>query len=278
MAIAPLVRVAQEGTPVYLVPGNHERSRIPLHLWAAHPNLHIFHQPQTFLCAVEGGILALAGFPFARRARHQFGHLVRESGYHKVRADARVLCLHQSVEGAQVGTHDYTFRRGQDVVRGSEIPGGFCAVLSGHIHRAQVLTQDLSHRPLAAPVIYPGAVERTSFDERHEPKGYTILSIGLADPPRGQLLDVAFVSLPTRPMALLAVDVGELGRETLADHLRRRLSEMDPDAIVRVQLRGRGAEAARAALTAARLRALAPPTMNITLPPERRERESGRRF
>lgn len=37
MAMAPLIRVAENGVPVYLVPGNHERSRIPLHLWGTHP-------------------------------------------------------------------------------------------------------------------------------------------------------------------------------------------------------------------------------------------------
>jgi DNA repair exonuclease SbcCD nuclease subunit len=55
-------------------------------------------------------------------------------------------------------------------VRAGDIPQGFAAVLSGHIHRFQVLHKDLRERPLAAPVFYPGAIERTSFAEKDEKK------------------------------------------------------------------------------------------------------------
>ncbi len=48
MALEPLVAVAERGVPVFLVPGNHERSRIPLHLWTLHPLLHIFDRHRTF--------------------------------------------------------------------------------------------------------------------------------------------------------------------------------------------------------------------------------------
>ena len=43
-------------------------------------------------------------------------------------------------------------------------------MLAGHIHRHQVLTQDLGGRPLGAPVFYPGSVERTAFAEEGESK------------------------------------------------------------------------------------------------------------
>ena len=48
----------------------------------------------------------------------------------------------------------------------------FLAVLSGHIHRFQVLTKDLWGRPIKIPILYPGSIERTSFAEKDEPKGY----------------------------------------------------------------------------------------------------------
>ena len=54
---------------------------------------------------------------------------------------------------------------------------GVAAVLSGHIHRHQVLTCDLGGRPLAAPVLYPGSIERTSFAEKDEEKGYLVLEV-----------------------------------------------------------------------------------------------------
>jgi len=59
-------------------------------------------------------------------------------------------------------------------VAGCDVPSDFAAVLAGHIHRRQTLTRDLRGRALGAPVIYPGSIERTSFAERNEDKGYVI--------------------------------------------------------------------------------------------------------
>jgi DNA repair exonuclease SbcCD nuclease subunit len=272
MALAPLIRVAEQGIPVYLVPGNHERSRIPLHLWSAQPNMHIFDQPRTFLCAVAGGSVALSGFPFAQNVRDRFSELVSLTRYHEVEADFRLLCLHQTVEGAQVGPSNYTFRSGPDVMKGQGIPSDFGAVLAGHIHRAQVLTHDLRNRRLPAPVIYPGSIERTSFAERNEDKGYVILSAGLSERERGRPVDVCFMSLPARPMVCLVLEAGKPSTTSLTDHLRRRLSALDPNSVVRLQIRGAHATEVRAILSAAILRELAPPSMNIWLAPDRVQR------
>jgi exonuclease SbcD len=269
MALAPLVKVAGAGTPVYLVPGNHERSSIPLHLWTAHPNLHIFDQPRTFLWSGPQGSIALSGFPFARKARDHFRQLVVQTGYEEKPEIPHLLCIHQAVEGSQVGVHNYTFRSGPDVVRGCDIPRGFSAVLSGHIHRAQVLTHDLGRRPLAAPVIYPGSVERTSFAERTEDKGYMVLTIGLSGRDKGVLLEASFVPLPARPMVSLAVEPTDTDISLLRAHLAGELQQLDPDSVVRVILQGPQAEKARQILSVALLRELAPPTMNISLAPER---------
>jgi len=265
MAMTALVQVADAGVPVYLVPGNHERSRIPLHLWTAHPNIHIFDRPRTFNCSLENGSVALSGFPFARNIQEQFRDLVDQTQHADVRADAHLLCIHQAVEGARVGTHDYTFRNGSDVVRGREIPEGFSAVLAGHIHRSQVLRHDLIGDLLPAPVIYPGSIERTSFAERDEDKGYMIVKLGLAGCDGDRLVDVSFVRLPARPMISLSIEPSTMEEPSLAAHLAKQLAALSPDSVVRVQVRGPGAADAHQVLSAAYLRHLAPPSMNITL-------------
>jgi exonuclease SbcD len=271
MAMAPLVEVADMGTPVYVVPGNHERSSIPLHLWTAHPHLHIFDEPRTFLWSGPQGSVVLSGFPFARKVRSRFSELVIQTGFEERPKVPRLLCMHQTVEGAQVGASNYTFRSGLDVVRGRDIPPGFSAVLCGHIHRAQVLSHDLRHRPLAAPVVYPGSVERTSFAERTEEKGYAILTIGLSGRNEGALLGVSFVPLPARPMVSLRFDPTNADPEVLASQLASRLGELDPDSVVRVELQGPYSTEARQVPSTPYLRELAPPTMNIWLAPERRK-------
>ena len=265
LALAPLVRVAETGTPVYIVPGNHERSRIPLHLWAAHPNIHIFDRPRTFLHSVRHGCVALVGFPFTRRIRDRFPDLLRQARHAAPSADGYLLCMHQTVEGARVGPSDYTFRRGSDIIPGKDIPADFGAVLSGHIHRRQLLTHDLGRRDLAAPVIYPGSVERTSFAERAEEKGYAVVTVGLMGDQAP--VQVSFESHPARPMVSHVLEPAAHNRRSLVSQQATRLRELDPDSVVRVQLRGPVAAESLQSLSAACLRDLAPPTMNIALAP-----------
>lgn len=176
-AFEPLKRLASSGVPVVVVPGNHERSAIPYPLFAAHPGVHIFDRPRSFALRIAGLDVTIAGFPNERVAIQQrFEDLVERTAS-RTAADVRLLCVHQTVEGATVGPVDFVFRRAPDVISGRSIPSGFAAVLSGHIHRHQILTKDLQGRPFGAPVFYPGSTERTSHAERFEAKGYVTMRI-----------------------------------------------------------------------------------------------------
>jgi DNA repair protein SbcD/Mre11 len=76
-AFAPLKRIADSGIPVVVVPGNHERSAIPYPLFAAHPGIHIFDRPRTFVLNVGGVAVAMAGFPNDRdHIRDRFDDLL----------------------------------------------------------------------------------------------------------------------------------------------------------------------------------------------------------
>jgi DNA repair exonuclease SbcCD nuclease subunit len=187
------------------------------------------------------------------------------TAYRSVPADIRLLCLHAAVEGAQVGTHNYTFREGRDVVRGHDVPNGFAAVLAGHIHRGQLLAEDLSGRPLPAPVIYPGSVERTAFAERLEEKGYVLAEFGPSKDGRGKLLKAHFIPLPTRPMMSFVLPEDIVDGGAVRRFLRRRLGALDQHAVVRIQVRGPMPREVQEVLSAPVLRALAPPTMNVTV-------------
>ncbi len=265
MAMSPLVKLARSGIPIYLVPGNHERSRIPLNLWSIHPNLYIFDQPKTFLCEIRNVKLALSGFPFTRRIQDTFSDLVCKTGYKSVNPDIRILCMHQTVEGAKVGPSDYTFRKGTEVIRGVDVPDAFCIVLSGHIHRAQMLTKDLNGRPMKAPVVYPGSVERTSFAERKEEKQFVLIDVSPDGSPRGEWLDVQFVPLPTRPMVRMILEPEERSVEEILSSLEKRLKELETDAIVRIHLQGSMSNELAEILTAETLRKVAPSSMNVSL-------------
>jgi DNA repair exonuclease SbcCD nuclease subunit len=261
----PLLKVAEAGIPVYLVPGNHERSRIPLQIWTVHPNLHIFHKPQTFIHQTADLTVALSGFPFARRVGDVFPELLEATGYQEAGADVHLLCIHQAVEGATVGPSDYTFRRGSDVIQGRTIPEAFTAVLAGHIHRSQILARDLRHRPMPAPVIYPGSVERTAFAERFEEKHYAIVTIERLSEDHRTLVQIEFVPLPARPMIAMNLDADSHTVYDTIEGLQEELSALDPDSVISLRISGNVTREFRSEITAAKLREIAPQSMNISL-------------
>jgi len=155
----------------------------------------------------------------------------------------------------------FTFRDGDDVVRTSDLPHDVAVVLSGHAHRHQVLQRDLRGRPLDAPVVYAGSVERTSFAERDEAKGFVMATIG-AGGPGGRLVACEFRTLPARSMHVHEV-AGTSNASDLEREIRAVIAAAPPDVVL--QLRVPEALAGAEALRAARLRALGPPTANVTL-------------
>ncbi len=263
-AMIPLKRLADAGVPIYLVPGNHERSEIPYGMLAQHPNIHIFGRPRTFVADVNGIRLALGGFPYYRDGvRRQFPSLVRAAGLEEVDADVRLLCVHQCFEGAVVGPSEYMFRYADDVVRMQDIPSGCAAVLSGHIHRHQVLRSDLAGREAPAPVLYPGCIERTSFAEKDEPKGYLMLDVAADGAPGGILRRWKFHRLPVRPMIVQELRASSAEASDLGRAIREAIASAPKDAILQIRVHGDLSDCDRSVVTAANLRALAPRTMNV---------------
>ncbi len=261
-AFQPLIEIADRGIPVFLVPGNHERSNIPVTLLETHPNIHIFDRPKTFVQEIKGFIIALSGFPFFRGAIQQkFESLLNQTEFRKNEADTRLLCLHQAVEGAQVGVQNYTFRFANDVILGRQIPSDFDAILSGHIHRFQVLKQDLAGRRLNAPVFYPGSVERTSFAERNEAKGYLILKCGQ----NRNELKWEFIEMPTRPIMVISLENNLKDFNQLDTWLREKLRNLDPNGIVQLRIPADFPASLQQKFTAQFLRSIAPETINIDL-------------
>ena len=263
-AFEPLARVAARGIPVFVVPGNHERGRIPQIRFAQHPRIFLFDRPRTFTVDVRGMRLAVAGFPSERHdVRTQFVDLLEATRWRRVDAHVRILCIHQCVEGATVGPNDFTFTTAADVIRARDLPAGFCAVLSGHIHRHQVLTRDLGGRPITAPVLYPGSIERTSVAEADETKGY--MTVAVTPNANGGRLDWQFHPLPARPLVRREIHLDAIEEAELESTIRALIGDSPADAVLTIRVAGRLGDEARRVLAAANLRRLAPATMNIEL-------------
>ena len=272
LALEPLLEVADAGVPVVLVPGNHERSALPFPLLAAHSHFHAFDRPRTIELDVAGRRVALAGFPCQRKSiRDSFADLVSKTRWEAGDSDLSLLCLHQTVEGAVVGPHDYVFRSGPDIIRGRDLPAGFAAVVTGHIHRHQVLTRDLGERPLAAPVFFPGSIERTSAAERDEAKGFLMLEFEPDRNSGGRLGSWEFRKLPARPMIDIILPPTDPNPEDLGRWLRTRFADIDSEAVIRIRISGPLDDHSREVIRAASLRKLSQPTQTVEVSWPRRK-------
>ena len=265
MVFEPLKEVAGKGIPIFIVPGNHERSLIPHSEFSFHPKLHVFTHPHSFRFETKGRTITVSGFPFVREnIRDNFIKLVDQTNWQQHEADARLLCIHQTVEGATVGPSDYMFRGGRDVIRGKDIPPHFSAVLAGHIHRFQMLKSDQRGKSLGAPVLYSGATDRVSFAERDEEKGYLIVSFewgGQRGPPR---FTWQFKRLPARPMRILNFRPGVKSKDEIRIALKHMLKRLPPDTIVKLKVLGQVTNDQMQSLRASALRSTAKTTMNIS--------------
>jgi exonuclease SbcD len=260
-AYEPLIRIADRGIPVFIVPGNHERSRLPHIRFARHPNIHIFESPSTFVTTIRGLRIALTGFPYERRdVRTQFPLLLEQSRWCEHDADVRLLCVHHCVEGATVGPNDFVFRTARDVIRHCDVPPNFHALLSGHIHRQQVLTKDLRGRPLHTPVVYPGSVERTAFAEVGERKGYLTADIGMDG-----VSNWTVHELPARPMLRQRIDAQSLNADQLTAAVKAVVDAAPLDAVLTIHVAGELNAETRRGIRAEVLRRITPATMNVDI-------------
>ncbi len=260
----PIMKVVNDNIPFLIVPGNHERSFLPRSLFHVHKNLIIFDEPKTYKFSINNIAVSFSGFPFQREnVRENFTELVNRTGCDKTISDFSFLCIHQAIEGARVGVHNYTFREGKDVVSAGALPLNFDAVLSGHIHRAQVLTHDTGNKKLPAPVIYAGSIERTSFAEKDEDKGYFIIKLSKMDSARK--IEWSFVKLPARPMYELEIDTSLLNQEQIKNKIHSSIEGLDEDAIIKIKLTDKNIQRDYGNITAEFLRSIVPQTTNISL-------------
>ncbi len=227
-ALAPLKRIASSGTPVLFVPGNHERARLPYPLLAVHEHLHVFERPRTVVLEARGVRVAFTGVPYTDAVRRRFSEMLTSARHGTDAADIRVLCLHQCVEGSTCGPGNFTFRNGPDVIRVADLPRDVAVTLSGHIHRHQVL------RPAGrAPVIYAGSVERTSFAEAPETKGYVVLEFT-----QSGLGGFEFRPLPARPMVTRALSLDGVNGMDAHARVAAAIGSTPDDAVVQLRIAG----------------------------------------
>ncbi len=99
-------------------------------------------------------------------------------------------------------------------------------VALGHVHRAQNRNPD--GQP---PVVYSGSIERVTFKERDDTKGFYLVDV---EPDAGPRTELTFVETPARPFVALRVDARDADEPT--EHILEAIASATvTDAIVRVR-------------------------------------------
>ncbi|UCG01849.1 MAG: metallophosphoesterase [Candidatus Heimdallarchaeota archaeon] len=241
--------------PLYILPGNHERSKLPLGLLPfSNENINLFTKPTSFIFKRNGVTIKLTGFPYIREyVKKKFSSLVkrgwnRSNGKLTSKVDYSILVIHQLIEGSCI--ENYTFRRGHNVISFREIPQKFNYIACGHVHRFQFLQnvrmnsfqstneycsvkqnypnnswhfnngKNPNSHTIRGPVIsYAGTLERVSIAERNEPKGYII---GQIDASRDgiQSIEYKFHKVPAIRMIFIDWD---LNKHSMTDYTEQTL-------------------------------------------------------
>ncbi len=229
-AAEPLLACAVAGTPVVIVPGNHERCAIPASVLLSHPGVRILDEPDTLVFVVRGTRVAVSGFPCLRReSATRFADALDATRWHDHPADVRVLAVHQTFESATCGPGDHRFRSADDVVERDAVPEAFHYVAAGHVHRHQVLPPG---RPNGPPIVYAGSPDRVSFAETDEPKGFVVVHAA------ADRVTHEFIEHDVRPMSVWPLDVTGLTQRQIRHAVRELLLSLPRRAVAQVRMTG----------------------------------------
>jgi len=227
----PIFDLAHAGIPVLIIPGNHERSQFPFDLFHGSSRIFVFDRPKSLSLVLDGYSVGIAGFPFIRdNSKRTFLNALSETEYGGLRSDFNLLVTHQAFDMATVGPVNFTFKPGRsDTVLRQTIPLDFEYIAAGHIHRYQILSHPL--KP-SLPFVYPGSIQRMSFAEMYEEKGFV----------EGELLngriETRFMPLPAYDMEIVEIEaVGRTGDECEMD-IRNQFWRLRNDLFIRFNLTG----------------------------------------
>ncbi|MBX3394826.1 MAG: metallophosphoesterase [Phycisphaerae bacterium] len=230
-AVMPLRRLADDGIPVLIVPGNHERSLLPASPFLSHPNITIAGGPMTRAYSFRGVRVAVSAWPCIRReASVRFGAALAETGWRDIDADFRILAVHQSFDSAVCGPANHRFsKKNPDVISREAVPFEFDYLAAGHVHRHQFL------RPatrLTPRIVYAGSPDRITFAEKDEPKGCVLIEEVSCK------LHHRFIEHAVRPMSVWPIAVEGLSRERLISRIEELIAGLPEGAVADIRVAG----------------------------------------
>jgi exonuclease SbcD len=255
--------IADAGIPIVLVIGNHDH---PVSHGKASSldifpfldgDIHLFTRPSLKTISTKSGPLQLLALPWPIRSLI----LTKEEHRSKTPDEVRAFIEQKYVEYVQTAAQTIkdekngfspdvpTVLAGHLTVQGAELAGsertsliarepkftvGQLAVppvhyvALGHIHQPQNRNPEGD-----IPVMYAGSIERVSFKERGERKGFYLVDL---DPAHAPAAAPTYVETPARPF--VAIDVDARDAEAPTEHILDAIARHDlTDAVVRVRHR-----------------------------------------
>ncbi len=248
--------IAEAGIPIVMITGNHDH---PVSFGKASAldifgyisgEVYVFRKPDTAVIQTRSGPFQLLAMPwpirsmllskgeYRKKSPLEIREIIEQIYVEFIAAAAKdfdpalptVLAGHFSVQGSEYAgsertsliAHEPKFTPGQLSVP----PIDYVAL--GHIHKFQDRRTD----PEAPPVVYCSSIERISFKECDERKGFVLLSIEAKDGEKETSYE--FVDTPARRFLSLQVDAREAVDPTEA--LVQAIAREDvAEAIVRVR-------------------------------------------
>ncbi len=229
--VRPLDELIAAGVRVLIIPGNHERSEFPFDLFHGQEGVFVFDRPGSVCLRVDGYSVGIAGFPFIREhSKRLFFEALHETEYWGMKADLNILVTHQAFDQAVVGPNGFIFRGTRsDTVLREAVPPDFDYIAAGHIHRYQVLPHPLKPR---LHFVYPGSIQRMSFAEKDEEKGFV----------EGELLndriETRFLPLPAYEMEMVEIQAAGLSSAECEKAIRDQFWRCHQDLVLRFNLAG----------------------------------------
>jgi exonuclease SbcD len=179
--------------PVFVVPGNHDKSRINMGLLFINSKFKIFNSAGTVLLNIHGFFVSISGIPFIRdNKREKISNFLEKTNTDPVEKVFKILILHELVESCKVGMQNFEFTKNlKGVLPLKMLDKKFDYVALGHVHKHQKIESK-------SLMYYSGSIERTSVVERDEEKGFLLVIVECQSRKPGFSTKVNFIPLPSR--------------------------------------------------------------------------------
>ena len=220
--------ITETGIPIVMITGNHDHpvsfgkaSAIDIFGYVS-GEVHIFRKPDTALIQTRNGPLQLLAMPwpirsmllskgeYRKKSPLEIREIIERLYVDFIAASAQtfdpalptVLAGHFSVQGSEYAGSERTSLIAHEpkFTPGQLSPPPIDYVALGHIHRFQDRRTD----PEAPPVVYCSSIERISFKECHERKGFVLVTIEAKNGEKETAYE--FVDTPARRFLAIEVD------------------------------------------------------------------------